>query len=262
MPPKEKKKVRRLIGSNKYNIKNETDEFEKNLAKNYWDEIVNRNRLFYCTHMNRKNAFFQKHVLNAKVPPKQVAYKIFQEMFGFTRIRKSVKEHVLQMLVQVVKKQKHFDYNYYLTKNCPLPNDWKNHKKVMLEEAALGGTHRQAVFKELFLSESQYRNVADFLTEFVANVFPPDFIAGKNKKVFNKKVYQFVKFNRFEMFTKITLLDRFNINDVSWLKFSASNSNARYFQNENVWILWRVLKWIFEELLISLLRCFFYCTEK
>ena len=33
-------------------------------------------------------------------------------------------------------------------------------------------------------------------------------------------------------------------------------------QNENLFIFWRVLKWIFEELLISLMRCFFYCTEK
>jgi len=32
---------------------------------------------------------------------------------------------------------------------------------------------------------------------------------GKNKKIFNKKVFQFVKFNRFEMFTRITLLDGF-----------------------------------------------------
>ena len=30
------------------------------------DDIVNRNRLFYCTHQNRKNKFFNKHVLNQK----------------------------------------------------------------------------------------------------------------------------------------------------------------------------------------------------
>jgi hypothetical protein len=30
--------------------------------------------------------------------------------------------------------------------------------------------------------------VADFLTEFVANVFPKDFLEGKNRKVFTQKV--------------------------------------------------------------------------
>lgn len=185
-----------------------------------------------------------------------------QDMLGFTRIRKTVKDDLLVMMTKVVENQKKFDYNYYLSKNCPMPSDWKNRKKHLLEEAAKGGNARGAVFKELYEGESQYRQVADFLTEWVAHVFPANFVQGKNKKIFNRKVFSFVKFNRFEMFTKITLLDRFDINDISWLKFKTSKSNARYFQNENLWILWRVLKWVFEDCMISLMRCFFYCTEK
>jgi hypothetical protein len=46
------------------------------------------------------------------------------------------------------------------------------------------------------------------------------------------------------------------------LKYKAKDGNKQYFKNENNWILWRVLKWIFEDILISLMRCFFYCTEK
>ena len=49
-----------------------------------------------------------------------------------------------------------------------MPEDWKNRKKVLLEEAAKGGAKRGAVFKELYEGESSYRQVADFLTEFVA----------------------------------------------------------------------------------------------
>jgi hypothetical protein len=93
---------RKNIGSNKYNVKNERDEYVNNLGKNYWDDIVNRNRLFYCTHMNRKNAFFQKHVLNSKIPQRQIAFKIFQEIFGFTRMRKTVREHMIKMLTTIV----------------------------------------------------------------------------------------------------------------------------------------------------------------
>jgi hypothetical protein len=32
--------------------------------------------------------------------------------------------------------------------------------------------------------------------------------------------------------------------------------------NENDWVLWKMLKWVFEDLLVGLSRCFFYCTEK
>lgn len=104
--------------------------------------------------------------------------------------------------------------------------------------------------------------MSDFLTEFVAQVFPHWFMSGKNKKVFNKKVYEFVKFNRFEMFTKTTLMDAFDLNKISWLSYKCKDANVKYFQNENTYVLWKVLKWVYEELLISLLRCFFYCTEK
>lgn len=64
------------------------------------------------------------------------------------------------------------------------------------------------------------------------------------------------------MFTRITVLDRFSIDQVGWLRFNAKTENARYFSNENKFVLWRVLKWLFEDVFISLLRCFFYVTEK
>ena len=97
--------------------------------------------------MNRKNAFFQKHILNSKLPSADIVNKIFREIFGFTRIRKQVKTNVFQILTHVVKNQKNFDYNYFLAKNCPLPNDWKNKKKKFIEEAKLGGEHRANVYK-------------------------------------------------------------------------------------------------------------------
>ena len=53
-----KKEPKKNIPAHKYNLKNEKDDYTKNIGKGYWDDIVNRNRLFYCTHMNRKNAFF------------------------------------------------------------------------------------------------------------------------------------------------------------------------------------------------------------
>ena len=71
-----------------------------------------------------------------------------------------------------------------------------------------------------------------------------------------------MKFNRFEMFTRITLLDKFKIDDVAWLRFKTNEKNAKYFMNENNHVFWRVLKWLFEDVLISLLRCYFYTTEK
>jgi hypothetical protein len=177
-------------------------------------------------------------------------------------MRKGLKEYVINLLDHIIKEQKKFNYKYYLTKNCSLGDNWKDKKKKMLEDAALGGESRGKVYKELFDMDSTYRQVADFLTEFLAHVLPHDFVEGKNKKIFNKKVLAFVKFNRFESFTRITMLHKFRFNEFKWLDFHAKKENAKYFINENQFVLWKILKWIFEDLLVNLCRCYFYCTEK
>jgi len=51
-------------------------------------------------------------------------------------MRKDLKGRVLHIIEQVIINQKKFDYKYYLSKNCPLPNNWKNLKKSYLEDAA------------------------------------------------------------------------------------------------------------------------------
>jgi len=52
-------------------------------------------------------------------------------MFGFNRVRKSVMEGCTNMVSFMVRKQKKFDYNYYLTKNCPLLENWKQRKEQL-----------------------------------------------------------------------------------------------------------------------------------
>lgn len=45
--------------AHKYNLRNETDSYvEAKKAATFNDDQVNRNRLFYCSHMNRKTRFF------------------------------------------------------------------------------------------------------------------------------------------------------------------------------------------------------------
>ena len=65
----------------------------------------------------------------------------------------------------------------------------------------------------------------------MANILPENVLgtSGKNKKVLNKKISQFVNFNRQETFTRITVCEKFRVNDISFMKFSATHKNAKYF---------------------------------
>lgn len=58
------------------------------------------------------------------------------------------------------------------------------------------------------------------------------------------------------------MLEKFRIDDVEWLRYNSNHKNARYFKRENEFVWWRLMRWIFEELLVSLMRCYFYATEK
>ena len=72
-------------------------------AQTFQDEQINRNRLFYCSHMNRKTHFFQKHILNdKKLQPEQIRDKLFKDIFGFTRMRSDLKARVLGIFDHVI----------------------------------------------------------------------------------------------------------------------------------------------------------------
>ena len=131
-----------------------------------------------------------------------------------------------------------------------------------MENAADPKTRGKA-YKELFEYSTSNRQVANFLSEILFKIMPDNFLPTcKNKKILNDKIYQFVKFNRYESFTRITILDKFRIEDIDWLKFNSNHKNAKFFKLENQFIWWRLLKWIFEDFLISVMRCYFYVTEK
>lgn len=102
--------------------------------------------------MNRKNKFFQKHVLNTKnKPDHEIVSALFETVFGFTRMRKQLKHNVESILLHMIRAQRHLNYKYYLQKNCPLPEDWKNKKKQYLEIAQKADPEQRGkVYKELF----------------------------------------------------------------------------------------------------------------
>lgn len=63
----------------------------------------------------------------------EIADKIYEQAFGFTRIRRSLKDNVKKILLAFVKNQLKVNYNYYLSKNCKLPEEWKDKVRPEIE---------------------------------------------------------------------------------------------------------------------------------
>ena len=106
------------------------------------------------------------------------------------------------------------------------------------------------------------QNIIEFTIECVSKLLPRTLLVGKNARVLRKKIAQFCRFNHYESFTRITLMQGFKVSDVDFLKFGASFEHSSYFERENEFVLYRLLKWLFEDYIVTLQRCFFYATEK
>lgn len=91
--------------------------------------------------------------------------KLFTTIFEFTRMRRSLKGHIMKLLKNMVESHVTLDYNYLLTKNCPLPHNWSNGlKQGLLAQAKLGPKERKATYNVLFENcTSSARDIADFL---------------------------------------------------------------------------------------------------
>lgn len=70
----------------------------------------------------------QKRAKNTFSSQSEKINEIYKQIMGFSRVRKQVKTQVLKLIEHVIGKQEKFDFNYYLSKNCSLPSDWKEKK--------------------------------------------------------------------------------------------------------------------------------------
>ena len=107
-----------------------------NVSQFYWDNIKSRTRIFYCTHFNRNNAFFKRHELMKDIETKSSSRKaeeLFKSIFGFNRIRRDLRNNIIDILTYMVDEVKTSNFNHYLAKSCPLPENWRERKTKILK---------------------------------------------------------------------------------------------------------------------------------
>ena len=190
------------------------------------------------------------------------AERLFNDIFRVNRVRKELKMNVINILTHMLENIKKFNFNYYLTKSCPLPENWRERKEVILSHINEDRQAKAKYYEELFSYTIDNKGVTQFLNEFFYHTLPKNFMTGKNRKSFQSKVKKYVGLNKHELIHKNLLLGKIDISKIEWMRFKTSKKNYFYFEKENRFVLWRVLRWIFEDVIVSLIRCFFYVTEQ
>ena len=76
-----------------------------------------------------------------------------------------------------------------MTKNCKLPEGWKDRRRPEIIANAKDPKTRGKAYRELFDYSTSNREVATFLCEAVHHIMPEMFMpTSKNKKILNKKI--------------------------------------------------------------------------
>ena len=104
--------------------------------------------------------------------------------------------------------------------------------------------------------------VFQFAREVILRLFPKRFFGGKNWIVIEKYIRKFVILKRFETFCLQDVIDDMNLFEIGFYKRKFNKFYSRSIRFEKVRILEPLLRFIFEEFLLNLLKINFYITEK
>lgn len=166
---------------------------------------IDRNQLFYCSHMNRKPGTFKSNIFEISFQP------------SFDKTAKTLAKLPLNLLSREsrAKFEKHvpnwweayrnINFITLMAKTCPLPEDYKkikyNFKKLkektkgnknfkLQEEIPDAGVQLAALVNK----QLEYESVASFAVKAIRKVFTPALLGEKNQVVLDKSSKNFLVF--------------------------------------------------------------------
>lgn len=101
-----------------------------------------------------------------------------------------------------------------------------------------------------------------FVREVVSKLIPASFWGRKNLSVINRYICKMVTIKRFESFCVQDIIDDLDLFQLGFYKRKFNKFYSRQIRYEKVLLLRSVLKFLFEDLVMALLKFNFYITEK
>lgn len=268
----------KMFGNNIYQINTAPLEKEENENKRKnWIPFqkfnVERTKIFYCPNFNRKLGFF-KTALKSNKFPNQINY-LYTKMFEVytTLVPTNIETIIKQNIELIVKNINSFEYYKTLFKFCSLDKNWKEKKKTILEKLSLAITREDKNIPELnkeleyLLNNTvEYNKIFNFISTFLENIIPRKFIGKNNLKIILQKLKIFIEMNRFETLNRTNLFEmkEFSFKQMSWLEINKMNKEN--FVEKGIllknFIMKNIIFWIFDLLVVQLVRSHFYVTEK
>jgi len=253
--------------------KNRDNNYNKNNEK---DSNSNPSKFPNCSNnYNLKNK--KNNINNINLSVNTMYNRIFE--INPRLVPSNIEEKIRNFLDIFNKKLGKYEYYKRLFLCCPTRKDWKEYKKnlklnlIKIKDPNLShqeiNENQEIISKNftfLLNSTVEYINVFKFIKDFLDFCLPKSFLGEDNYQVLLDKIKIFITLNRFETFNKINLFDskEFSFKSMKWLEFiKLSKTTYREIGiNLKNFIMKNIIYWIFDYVVVQLIRSHFYVTEK
>ncbi len=274
----------RKLGLFKNSIFTKSKNKENFYYKNF-DKDSNLNNVSSKIHSNGNNSFVNigkksnlNNINNTSLSINTMYNRIFENNCRLIPIY--LEDKIKKFLEIFNKKLSKYEFYKRIFIFCPTKKNWKPYKNKILENLKKIKTASYSTSEEekeiqqeinnsftyLLSSTVEYKNVFRFIKDFFDFSLPKDFLGEENYAVLLDKIKLFISLNRFETFNKINLFDskEFTFKSMKWLEFK-SISKTTYREigvNLKNFVMKNIIFWIFDFLIVQLIRSNFYVTEK
>ncbi|XP_065897051.1 telomerase reverse transcriptase-like isoform X2 [Dysidea avara] len=147
------------------------------------------------------------------------------------------------------------NYKVKLKKHCPLPRGF-------YEKSPSGELTGYITFDTLVGCYTSHSQVGDFVISVVDQVIPDVLWGSKsNRNTFYHHIRRFIKLGRYERFSLKQILHKMKPSQCGWLKVKTSGWRQVTDSNKQKQLFSEWLLWLMDELVVKLLKGYFYITE-
>ncbi|XP_040385217.1 telomerase reverse transcriptase isoform X2 [Oryza brachyantha] len=254
------------------------------------DSLIPRNGIFY----NRRttySVFHCKHILNKRKRPDALSF--VKHIFGVNGccasfLKCNCHESTIRMsnrlccwlpklMKNLIRNSKRCQYKKLFLKHCSVKSKQvgsdviKNDGKV---HCSLGGEYCYQSFSQLE-AYSTHQQVVSFVWAVLKRIIPEPLLGNSDgKRLLRINIWKFIKLRRFETFQLSDCIGELKVSHYSWLaniEFSdcfgpaligkqTGSSCAEEQKEKNLLHCW--ISWLFSDIVIPVLRTYFYVTER
>ncbi|KAF8659613.1 hypothetical protein HU200_058367 [Digitaria exilis] len=255
------------------------------------DSLIPRHAIFYNRRTSYK-IFHGKHILNKKKRPD--ALSIIRHIFGikgccakymrrdchgFTTTNSNcLRFWIPKLMNKLIRNSKRCQYKKLLLKHCSInskvaANVAKNHSKVQYSFGEKSAYHDQSYAQ--LEAYSTHQQVVSFVWAVLTRIIPEPLLGNSCSKRFLRiNIWKFIKSRRFETFHLRDCIGGLKVSHYSWILniglsdcfCSAQVENeiglngSEEQKRQNLLHCW--ISWVFSDIVIPLVKAYFYVTER